>query len=260
MRAILLRTPAAPDKLLFTGHRGCGKSTELNRLLADPDVQKAFLVVQFSLADILDPLDLNYLDLLIAMEASIYRAGRNAGVPFDQRTLKIMADFWMPEGDKIGFVSSDPSDPHLRLDAFFEVLVGRFGKLKLEATSRASLRNALAARVSDLASHIALLSAGVKAGLERDVLVVIDDLDKPDIASAQEMFYQRATALTSRPVRRSIRSLLLSSTPANSGPWRATLPVHSFCLTSKPTISRVLLMHLASRPCVHWPTRGSAPT
>jgi len=196
MSAILLRNPTAPDKLLFTGHRGCCKSTELNLLLANPTIQQTFLVVQFSLADILDPLDLRYLDLLIAMEAGIYRVGRAAGAPFDPRALHLMADFWTPEGHKIGFVPPEQSDPETRLDAFFEILIGQFGKLKLEPTSREHLRQALAARVSDLISHIAWLSAGVKTGLDRDVLVVIDDLDKPDLADAQELFYHHATALS----------------------------------------------------------------
>jgi len=42
MSAILLRNPTAPDKLLFTGHRGCGKSTELNLLLANPRFSRPF--------------------------------------------------------------------------------------------------------------------------------------------------------------------------------------------------------------------------
>ncbi|MGB9724275.1 MAG: hypothetical protein ACPL7G_10320 [Chloroflexia bacterium] len=58
IRAILLGSPDTPDKILFTGHRGCGKSTELNRLLSEPQVRQSFLIVPFSLADMLDPLDL----------------------------------------------------------------------------------------------------------------------------------------------------------------------------------------------------------
>lgn len=209
MRAILLRNPAALDKLLFTGHGGCGKSTELNRLLADPAIQQTFLVVQFSLEDILDPFDLRHLDLLIAIEASIYRVGRAAGAPFDPRALQLMADFWTPEGRKIGFIPPERSDPEGRLDAFFGILIGEFGKLKLEATSRESLRQALAARVSDLVTHIAWLSAGVKTGLGRDVLVVIDDLDKPDIADAQELFYRHPTAL-SQPACKAIYTISIA--------------------------------------------------
>ncbi len=201
IRAIVLRSPETPDKILFTGHRGCGKSTEINRLLADPQVQQTLLVIPFSVADILDPLDLGYVDLLIAIEAALYRALRKAGVAPDEKLAKILADFWVPQARPIGFTEQPEREPLPLLDAWFEMLIGRYGKLRLEAVSREYLRNTFANRVSDLVSHIALLTAAIRTRLERYVLVAIDDLDKPDIATAQELFYRHATALTQPPCK-----------------------------------------------------------
>lgn len=201
IRAILLGSPDTPDKILFTGHRGCGKSTELNRLLTDPDIQRTFLVVPFSLADMLDPLDLGYVDLLIAVEAGLYRVARENDAEVSEDLARLLADFWMPQSEPVGFLKKGKDSPLELLDRWFEALVGPYGKLRLEAASREHLRRALASTVSLLITHIALLAATVRSKTGRSVLVAIDDLDKPDIATAQELFYRHATALTQPPCK-----------------------------------------------------------
>jgi hypothetical protein len=201
IRQILLRAPDAPDKILFTGHRGCGKSTELNRLLANPEIQNTFLVVPFSLADVLDPLDLGYVDLLVAIEAGLYRAARGADVQIDEELTNLLERFWRPQSEPVGFLRPKQASPLEWLDLWFEGLTGPYGKLRLEAVTREHLRQALAHRVSELVVHIAYLAGLVRAQLRRSILVAIDDLDKPDIATAQELFYRHATALTQPPCK-----------------------------------------------------------
>jgi hypothetical protein len=55
------------SKYFFAGHRGCGKSTELNRLVADPRIQQKYWPIKFSLLDILDVNDLDIAEVMLAI-------------------------------------------------------------------------------------------------------------------------------------------------------------------------------------------------
>ena len=69
------------EKYLFIGHRGCGKSTELNRLPLMLDSSK-FSIIQYSVKDVIDINDINVNDFLLAMALKIYVHGENNGVRF----------------------------------------------------------------------------------------------------------------------------------------------------------------------------------
>ncbi|MGB9724274.1 MAG: hypothetical protein ACPL7G_10315 [Chloroflexia bacterium] len=139
------------------------------------------------------------MDLLIAVEAGLYRAARESQVSIPEELARSLADFWMPQGEPVGFLRAEGSSPLEMLDRWFHSLVGPYGKLRLEAASREHLRKVLASMVS--ITHITLLAATVRGQTGRSVLVAIDDLDKPDIATAQELFYRHATALTQPPCK-----------------------------------------------------------
>ena len=55
LRFDLIREAGRNIKILFSGHQGCGKSTLLNYLTATEEIQNAFLIVKYSIQDLLDP-------------------------------------------------------------------------------------------------------------------------------------------------------------------------------------------------------------
>src|ERR1035437_3525379 len=47
-------------KFFFSGHRGCGKSTELLHLMADPRIQRKYWPINFSIKSVADIIDLDF--------------------------------------------------------------------------------------------------------------------------------------------------------------------------------------------------------
>lgn len=66
-------------KLLFTGHRGCGKTTELFRLKRKLEAQ-GYFVVYFDVEEELDVADVSYLDVLVTLAQETERQLRESEV------------------------------------------------------------------------------------------------------------------------------------------------------------------------------------
>ena len=68
-----------PPKFFFSGHRGCGKSTELLHLMAHPGIQKKYWPLNFSIREEADIIDLDFRDILLAIGSRMFRDYRKAG-------------------------------------------------------------------------------------------------------------------------------------------------------------------------------------
>jgi hypothetical protein len=69
-RTITLISPDEPTCQLFTGHIGCGKSTELLKLKAELE-QEGFLVVYFESSQDLDMADVDVTDILLSIAGQV---------------------------------------------------------------------------------------------------------------------------------------------------------------------------------------------
>ena len=191
----LLNENPIPPKFLFSGHRGSGKSTELRTLVADEGIQSKYFTVHYSIRDILDPADLKYTDLLLSIGLRIFAEAATAKLRLKRRLLDEL-NRWigLVEIEKENIAEEDGEvEASAGLSAFFAKVQA---KLKLEHTSRETIRQTIEPYVSELISTINSIVAEVKSKSgKREVLVAIDDLDKPDLTLAKELFYERQTSL-----------------------------------------------------------------
>ncbi len=183
----LLRSNTHQPKFLFSGHRGSGKSTELNRLIAYPEIQEKYFTVQYSVRDVLDTAGLDYTDLLVSIGAQIFIKADEAKLKMRDKIVdqlngwKSLIDVEQEEGTTIG------AGVDAGLSNFFSKLLL---KLKLEYVTRQKIREKVAGRISELMDIIDLITMEVELVTGKKVLVVIDDLDKPDLKIANEIFYK----------------------------------------------------------------------
>ncbi|MDM8537859.1 hypothetical protein QUF70_13965, partial [Desulfobacterales bacterium HSG17] len=66
----IVNNPDGCLKLLFSGHKGSGKSTELIRL--QKNIENDFVVVNFSVAEELDIININYIELFIVTMEKLF--------------------------------------------------------------------------------------------------------------------------------------------------------------------------------------------
>lgn len=179
-----------PIKLLFTGHRGSGKTSTLNRLISNLDDR--FFVVDYSVFDLLDINDITYVDVVFSILAKMLEKVQENGIELG-KSLNERAKQW-------GSYIIETTIQDKVMDAGISVnlplyFINLLGRMKSEETTRTDIRKQIEPRVSELISIINDTIAEIEKS-EKQVLVIIDNLEKIDSDKALNLFYGHATQLT----------------------------------------------------------------
>jgi len=189
----LMRQHRQPPKYFFSGHRGCGKSTELNRLAADDEINKRFFIVKYSVKDVCDVNNLNYVDVLFSMGAQLYIQYIDAGKELEPELLKELESWGRTLELESEKTKSAEASVKGWISAFF---LSVQAKIKSEHTTRKIIREQIEPKLSELIDKINMIIADIEGKEKKNVLVIIDDLDKPSLEQAKEIFYDNYTAIT----------------------------------------------------------------
>ena len=193
LKRALLRQHRQSPKYFFSGHRGCGKSTELNRLAADGDVNEKFFIVKYSVKEVCDVNNLNYVDVLFSIGAQLYLQYIDSGKELKPELIEQL-EGWKHSIEKISEEeTSIAATVEGGLRTFF---LSALARIRAEDTTRKMIREIIEPRLSDLIDKINHIIANIESNEKKKVLVLIDDLDKPRLEQAKEIFYNNQTAIT----------------------------------------------------------------
>ncbi len=177
-----------PEKYLLLGFRGCGKSTELNKLTLALD-QERFSVVSYSIREDLDLNDFDFRDFFASMALKIFdMAGKE--VKLKPEIADDFKEFMM----EITHIREEEVTKSKGLGLSFSKLI--LLKLGREAKSRDIIRKELETKISDLIQRLQWLIIEVENKLNKKIVVLVDDLDKlTRYPQAEGFFYQNYSLL-----------------------------------------------------------------
>ncbi len=193
-----------PDaRILLYGHRGCGKSTELNKLLSE--IEDRFIPVSFSIMDEMQIVAARAEDLVLVITYRILKTAQEHGMPLKDKLLQPVLDFF----SETVLSETECRDGTFKGGGGFSTESGLLGKLAgllfqitseikynahSEETSTAKLRK----RPADLLAQANLVIEAVRSGLPENkrLLVVVEDMDKLDLKQARDMFVRNTNLLT----------------------------------------------------------------
>lgn len=185
----------ANGKLIFTGHRGCGKTTLLNELALE--VRKRGLFVEFfSIADMVEMSDVNHINILYAIALRLLRRAIKNEAPIPASVQESLTN-WFTQTKTDTYTNQLKQDVGLGGN-FFEVFTA---KLQKEDSFREEIRVTYERRISDLTQHIDQIAAAIQVATGKEVLVIIDDLDKLDLGVVEPIFRDNINALFSPQIR-----------------------------------------------------------
>jgi len=179
-----------PPKFFFSGHRGCGKSTELLHLMANPGVQKKYWPVNFSIREEADIIDMDFRDILLAIGSRMFRDYRKAGGRLPDQLLKELNGWRGKVEEEVKTIHAGRAgfDIGADLNAFF---ANTGLKMKLEPATRAELRQVFEKDITGLITVINNIATAIYSKEHRIPLILIDDLDKPNLDEARAIFHDR---------------------------------------------------------------------
>ncbi len=178
-----------PPKFFFSGHRGCGKSTELLHLLSNSEIQKKYWPINFSIREETDIIDLDFRDVLLAIGSRLFREYRKKGGELPDQLLKEL-NGWKGKVEKQISTILDGRVSGVELGASIDAFFASAGlKMKLEPATRVELRQIVETDITGLIAIINHIAAAIYSQEHRIPLVLIDDMDKPDLERARAIFH-----------------------------------------------------------------------
>lgn len=180
-----------PPKFFFSGHRGCGKSTELLHLMSNTEIQKKYWPINFSIREETDIIDIDFRDVLLAIGGRLYREYRKKGGELPEQLLKEL-DGWRGKVEKKVTTILDGRLSNFELGASIDAFFANAGlKMKLEPATRVELRQIVETDITGLIAIINHIVAAIYSTERRIPLLLIDDMDKPDLEKARTIFHDR---------------------------------------------------------------------
>ncbi len=200
-------------KMLFTGHRGSGKTTELLRLKEELESNEYF-TIYMDVETLLDLGSLNYLDVLVAIAKQIHETLHEQNIPLNKELLEQIAS-WFAE--KI--MEDDTQIKHqakvntgikagLEIPFFAQIFANITANIKTASSRRETIRTNLKREISVFINYLNTLIAearqSVKKAGKKDLVLIVDgiekmhyELDKEGHSTHSKLFVQHAEQLRS---------------------------------------------------------------
>lgn len=178
-------------KMLFMGHRGSGKSTELSLLKKQMEGQ--FDIISFYIYNEVDPVNMTYIDFIFAIMAQIIKyVEKKPEIGLDESDIDELYQYWY--GEKIIEKSEmDYGEASASFDAKLSFLkkiaVKGSGILKTGKESKVSIRRKIEPKAGQLILMMNQLIQKINSKLtNKGLLLIIEDLDKISLDTAESLF------------------------------------------------------------------------
>ena len=196
--------PSSQNAFLLLGHKGCGKSTELNKM-SSRLYEQGYRVKTIYCSKDLDLFNLMYTDLFILMGEALVSIAEEIQCPVREEILLEMDNFWSERTEitasqelsatsiEAGFAGKTPNILSGLIEAFARIKAD----LKYNEETRKEYRKKISVRSSEWIRLLNLIADQITEKLEgNQPILIFEDLDKLDPEVAWKVFYHYAATLS----------------------------------------------------------------
>jgi len=185
------------NKIIFTGHRGSGKSTLLGKF--SQEMENKFFVVLFSIADLIEGSDVNHVNILFAMAVMLMEKAETQHIEIGNKTKQAFYEWFSKhtkiESRDISFSNEIETTGQVGSDLWFVKFFAKIkATLKANKVIRDEIKTEFAQRFSDLVDRVNDIAIAIQAASGKEVLVIIDDLDKLPLEVVETIYSNNLNA------------------------------------------------------------------
>lgn len=194
-------------KILFMGHKGCGKSTEIQNI--SEQLRDKYCIVSFSIANEIELQGINYIDVIfLIMEQLLGYLDEHSDLQINDRLLEQLYDYWNQEKftENVKLETTQANvDARARMSFLKAISLSCKGILKAGSESKITIRKEIEPKLNILLSMMNDMVSEINRQLEekyqKELLVVIEDMDKLDLEEARHIFVLHRRPLISLKVK-----------------------------------------------------------
>jgi hypothetical protein len=193
--------------ILFTGHRGGGKTTELRRL--ETELNKEYFIIYFMADEELDINDARYTDLYLVIIKQVEQQLRQHNISLDKRLLDSFSTWFKDitqENEQtvessISIEAGSQIGNDIPIPFLAKLWIKLLAQIKGSDKRKKVIRETLEKDISRLKNDInALLRDGTKKLREKypqykGILIIVDNLDRVPVNVGDHLFFDYATQL-----------------------------------------------------------------
>lgn len=193
-----------PHAFLLLGHRGCGKSTELNRMSSKFE-SEGYKVKTITCSMDLDMLNIVYSDLFILMGEALMKIADECKCAIDDDILNDIMNFW-GEIEEVHIstrehINSTEIGASVGTPGIFQNILNIFAdikaNLKFNEETRTEYRKEISRRSSEWIRLLSRVSEDITTKLDgKHPILIFEDLDKLNPEDAWKVFYNYAAVLS----------------------------------------------------------------
>lgn len=190
-------------KILLMGHKGSGKSTEMVKI--SEELKDQYEIINFSIAQEVELIGIQYIDVIFAVMSQIIEyLSISQSVMVKPNILDKLTDYWKKE-ITLEIVNDDFAGMEAggKVELSFLKRISTYGKgiFKASTETKKKIRKEIEPKISYLIALINEvledLNEQLRENRGKELLVVIEDLDKLDIADAKQLFFLHRKTLLS---------------------------------------------------------------
>lgn len=197
--------PMDRNAFLLLGHKGCGKSTELNNMSAEL-YKNGYKIKTIQCSMDLDLFNIMYSDLFILIGDALFEIAEEINCKIDKKLLNNIKKFWSDDITKVSTMTelaatSIETESSAKTPDFLSGLIHIFAKiktdLKFNEETRTEYRTKIRTRSSEWIQMLEQLATLITEQLDgKQPIIIFEDLDKLNPEDAWNVFYNYAAILS----------------------------------------------------------------